>query len=86
MTLTFLAGATCFASAVAALFFVRFWRDTGDRLFAFFALAFAIFAVNRVLLSVYHDEGDERTVLYLVRAGAFAMVAAAIIDRNRPTL
>jgi O-antigen/teichoic acid export membrane protein len=85
MTVAFLAGATCFASAIAALFFVRFWRDTGDRLFLFFAVAFAIFAVNRLLLTAIGDaEGDGRTALYLVRAAAFAMIALAIVDKNRP--
>jgi hydrogenase-4 membrane subunit HyfE len=85
MTVTFLAGATCLGSAIAALFFVRFWRDTADRLFLFFALAFAIFAVNRLLLTAIDDgEGDGRTALYLVRAAAFAMIAVAVVDRNRP--
>ena len=84
MTLAFLAGATCFASATVALFFVRFWRETGDRLFMFFALAFAVFAVNRLLLTVLDADSDRRTILYLIRAAAFAMIALAIIDKNRP--
>lgn len=85
MTVTLLAGATCFGSAIAALFFLRFWRDTRDRLFLFFAVAFAIFAVNRLLLTVIDDaEGDGRTGLYLVRAAAFAMIVLAIVDKNRP--
>jgi O-antigen/teichoic acid export membrane protein len=85
VTLAFLAGATCLGSAVVALFFTRFWRDTGDRLFLLFAAAFAIFAVNRLLLTVIDDaEGDGRTAIYLLRAAAFAMIALAIADKNRP--
>src|SRR5687768_8049946 len=33
----FLAGASFIAAAAIALFFARFWRDTGDRFFALFA-------------------------------------------------
>jgi hypothetical protein len=84
MTLAFMAGATCLGSAVAALFFARFWRDTGDRLFILFAAAFAIFAVNRLLLTVIDTEGDGQTAIYLLRAAAFAMIALAIVDKNRP--
>jgi hypothetical protein len=84
VTLAFLAGATCLGSAVAALFFARFWRDTGDRLFLFFCAAFAIFAVNRLLLTIIDADEGGRTILYLVRAVAFAMIALAIVDKNRP--
>jgi hypothetical protein len=57
----FLAGASVLASAAVALFFLRFWRDTGDRLFLIFALAFAVFAVNRILLSALDDESEAQT-------------------------
>jgi hypothetical protein len=33
-----LLGAIAMASLVAALFFLRFWRDTKDRLFLFFSI------------------------------------------------
>ena len=39
----YLAGAVTLGFAVAALFFLRFWRRTGDRLFMAFAAAFALF-------------------------------------------
>ena len=39
-------GALAMASAVAGLFFLRFWRETRDRLFAMFALAFWVLGVN----------------------------------------
>jgi hypothetical protein len=85
VTLALLAGTTSLGSAVAALFFTRFWRDTGDRLFLFFAAAFAIFALNRLLLTIVDEaEGDARTAIYLLRAAAFAMIALAIVDKNRP--
>ena len=83
MTTAFLSGASCVAAAVIALFFLRFWRDTRDRLFLFFGLAFAVFAVNRLLLTLIDDDSEGRTLVYVVRALAFGMIAAAIIDKNR---
>lgn len=83
MTVTFLAGASTVAAAAIALFFLRFWRDTHDRLFLFFAIAFAIFALNRLVLSVLDDESEGRTLVYVVRAAAFALIIGAIVDKNR---
>jgi hypothetical protein len=80
----FLSGASCVAAAAIALFFLRFWRDSGDRFFAFFALAFAIFAANRIALTALDDESEARTVVYLARAAAFGIIVLAIVDKNRP--
>jgi hypothetical protein len=82
MTVTFLAGAATIAAAAISLFFLRFWRETRDRLFLLFAVAFAIFAVNRLVLTIVDDEEGE-TLLYAARAGAFALIIAAVVDKNR---
>ncbi len=79
----FLAGATMAGSLAVALFFIRFFRQTGDRLFAAFGLAFAVFAVNRLLLTLLDDESEAREYVYAVRFLAFAVIVAAIIDKNR---
>jgi hypothetical protein len=84
VTFTFLAGASAMASAAIALFFLRFWRESGDRLFLIFAVAFAVFALNHVLLSALGDDSDARTIVYLARAVAFGLIAAAIVDKNWP--
>jgi hypothetical protein len=76
-----LAGAVAAGYAVAGLLFLRFWRDTRDRLFALFAVAFFVLAVNRVaggLLPAAH-----RDPVYWVRFAAFALFLAAIVDKNR---
>lgn len=83
MTTAFLSGASCVAAAVIALFFLRFWRDTRDRLFLLFGLAFALFALNRLLLTVIDNDSEGATLVYVLRALGFAMIAAAIIDKNR---
>lgn len=84
MTFEFLAGASALASAAIALFFLRFWRDHGDRLFLIFAIAFAVFALNHLLLSALGDDSDARTIVYLARAVAFGLIAAAVVDKNWP--
>jgi hypothetical protein len=80
----FLSGASAVAAAAIALFFLRFWRETGDRFFVLFAIAFAIFAVNRCVLAALDDEDEARTVVYVVRALAFGVIIVAIVDKNRP--
>ena len=77
-------GATAFGSLVIALFFFRFWRQTADRLFAAFALAFGIFAVNRFVLALLEEDDEARPYVYLVRLLAFLVIIAAIVDKNRP--
>jgi Family of unknown function (DUF5985) len=79
----FVSGASALASAVIALFFLRFWFDTRDRLFWMFSLAFAIFAVNRAVLTVLDETDEARTFVYLIRLAAFLLILVAIVDKNR---
>jgi uncharacterized membrane protein len=65
---------------VAALFFLRFRRETGDRLFLAFAVAFAILAVQRLALAL---TTENETLIYGLRLLAFVLILAAIIDKNR---
>lgn len=68
---------------VAALFFVRFWRETHDRLFILFAIAFGGLALNRALLALLAPGRESQPYLYLIRLGAFVVIAWAVIDKNR---
>lgn len=79
-----ISGALAAGYAVAALFFLRFYRDTRDRLFLYFAVAFGLLSVQRVTLAwaSQHDQGT--LIYYLVRLAAFLIILAAIIDKNRP--
>ena len=77
-----LRGGVAFGFAVAGIFFLRFWRDTRDRLFAYFAVAFITLSANRFGLAVLQNsEGGDR--LYWVRLAAFAVILYAIWDKNR---
>ena len=78
----FLSGAVTLGFAVAALFFLRFWRQTGDRLFVAFAAAFALLALNQ-FLAFWVGAADERVgYTYLLRVLAFLFIIAAIVDKN----
>lgn len=67
----------------AALFFARFWTQSRDRLFALFAAAFVLLAIQRLALSLSGAPVEEQTIFYLLRLIAFAIIAFAIIDKNR---
>lgn len=76
-------GAIAMASFVVALFFLRFWRDTGDRLFAMFSTAFILLGVTRLGLALPKIQSEDQTVWYWVRLAAFLLILVAIIDKNR---
>ena len=79
----FMNGAIAMGCATAALFFWRFYRQTGDRLFAWFSAAFSVFALERIgLLYVGPDEAA-RAATYLARLTGFVLIIVAIIDKNR---
>lgn len=77
-------GAIAMGYAVAGLFFLRFWRKTRDRLFALFALAFFVLAANRVGGVALAIPPGTTEHVYWVRFAAFALILAAIVDKNRP--
>lgn len=81
--LAFVSGLITMGFVVAGLFFLRFWRRTGDRLFVAFAAAFWLLALNQTLLVLSEASVEERSWLYLLRLFAFAIIIAAIWFKNR---
>jgi hypothetical protein len=78
----FLAGAATLGYSAAAVFFLRFWRTTRDRLFLAFSVAFMLLAANQVLAALI-EAGDERTpYVYALRVLGFLLILAAIVDKN----
>jgi uncharacterized membrane protein HdeD (DUF308 family) len=71
------------AYLVAGLFFLRFWRKTGDRLFLFFAAAFGIEGVSRVAQGLTTVSEETEPLIYVVRLFSFLLILAAIVDKNR---
>ncbi len=76
-------GAIVMGYIVVGLFFLRFWKQSRDRLFAFFALAFFILGVQRLVLALTTQTNEGSLVLYVIRLLAFGLILAAIIDKNR---
>ena len=81
--ITFFSGMVTMGFIVAALFFLRFWWRTIDGLFAAFALAFLLFAVNQALITGIETSRDEKSLVYLLRLAGFALIIFAIIQKNR---
>ena len=79
-----LMGSVAMASLVATLFFLRFWSQTRDPLFLFFAAAFALDAVTRVALALSHPGDELEPFYYLARLVTFGLIIAAIVQKNRP--
>jgi hypothetical protein len=67
----------------AALFFLRFWRRSGDRFHGLMAAAMGILAANWVAVSVIRPSGEPHSEVYLVRLAAFLVIIVAIVDKNR---
>ena len=79
----FLWGGCAMASAVIALFFWRFFRDTRDRLFAMFSLAFWTLTAHWAALASLTPGEETRHYFYVLRLIAFLLILVAVIDKNR---
>jgi hypothetical protein len=82
----FVMGLNAMALLVAGLFFLRFWRQTRDRLFLTFALAFWLLVLTRVGLVMRRNgflvPQESDTLFYLLRLGAYLLIIWAIVDKN----
>ena len=76
-------GALAALAFVIGLFFWRYWRASRDRLFVFFLAAFWLLGINWAAVAAVSPEHEARPYLYLLRLGAFALIALAIVDKNR---
>lgn len=79
----FFAGAAAVTLLVIAMFFIRFWKRTRDRLFLFFAGAFGFLMVERIVRSCMSVETEWAPYVYTIRLIAFVLIIIAIIDKNR---
>jgi hypothetical protein len=76
-------GALVLACLACALFFLRFWKASRDRLFAFFALAFTVMSLNWTALTLLDVEDERRHYVYVIRLVSFSIILFAIWDKNR---
>jgi hypothetical protein len=78
-----LSGMAAAGGLVAALYFLRFWRLSKDRLFLLFSLGFFLMGLNHLGLGLTDVEDESRTAFYILRLAGFILIASAIVDRNR---
>jgi hypothetical protein len=79
----FLQGGAAVGAWIVAMFLVKFWRESRDRLLLLFSLAFVVLGLNWALVSVFHPGGETRHLYYLLRLVAFLLILGAILDKNR---
>ena len=79
----FLHGAIMMGFLVGAVFFLRFHRSTRERLFAIFAAAFFVLAIERIVLACTDPAAEFRPYVYLIRLAAFVLIIIAIVDKKR---
>jgi hypothetical protein len=82
-SISFLHGAVAMGCALVGIFFIRFWRESRDRLFLHFASAFWILSFSYVLLGLVAFATEWRVYVFVVRLFAFCMILYGILDKNR---
>lgn len=65
---------------VAALFFLKFWKKSGDLFFVWFSAAFGLLGIER-LVALFGDQAEFEG--YVIRLCAFVLILIAIIQKNR---
>jgi Family of unknown function (DUF5985) len=78
-----LAGMVSMGSLVAGFVFLRYWRRSRDRLFMYFCIAFFVDAAVRVGQALLTVPSEHEAFIYLPRLATFALIAWAIVDKNR---
>jgi hypothetical protein len=79
----FISGALALGYVVSGLFFLRFYRNTKDRLFAIFSFSFWLMAVHRVVVALASVDKEDLPYVYLLRLIAYLLIIFAIVDKNR---
>jgi hypothetical protein len=86
MTATVLNGATAMACFAVELFFVRFWSESRERLFACLGVGFWIFALNYAALGVLPVFDESRAYVFGVRLLGFAAVIVGVALNDRQVI
>ena len=78
----FVGGALTIGWLAIGLFFLKFWRRTGDGLFAAFAIAFGLLAANQAAPVLLNIGSENQGYIYLLRLAAFLLIIAAVLRKN----
>ena len=80
----FLLGAIAVAAAIAGLVFLSYYRRTRDRFFLYFASAFWLESLGRILSVTVAAFNDSSTATYVLRLVSYGLILVAILDKNLP--
>lgn len=80
----FVSGAFVLSCLAVALFYLRYWRRTHDRLFAILALAFVMLSAERLVLGFVPAQMEGRHLIFLLRLAAYATIIVGVVDKNWP--
>jgi hypothetical protein len=78
-----LSGVLTLGYGILALFFLKFWHRSRDRLFAWFATAFFVLMFQRATLGLTRQWSESSLWLYGLRLLAFVLIIIAIVEKNR---
>lgn len=78
----FLGGAIVFGYALIGLFFLKFWRRTKDAFFGYFAIAFFMLGIGRVIEAIMRTNETTTPAVYVFRLLAFVIIIFAILHKN----
>ena len=81
--IAFLRGAIAMSCLVAGLFFLRFWRDSRERLMLVLSSSFFILGASWVMLATSSQDDEANAHIFALRALAFGLIAVGILDKNR---
>jgi hypothetical protein len=79
----FLQAVAATAGWINGVFFLKFWKETGDRLFLLFGLAFWLLSTSWAVLALWSPTEENRPYVYGLRLLAFGLIIAAIVQKNR---
>ena len=78
----FTAGALTLGWLAIGVFFLKFWRRTGDGLFLAFAIAFALLATNQAVPVLFGVPSENQGYISLLRLAAFVLIILAVLRKN----
>ena len=78
----FLLGAISMANLTVMSFFIKFWYQTKDHFFLFFAVTFLLLSVERFLAVIETINQEISIIIYLIRLAAYAFIIIGIISKN----
>jgi len=76
-------GGTAMACLAIGIYFLRFWRESRDRLFVCLAAAFGTFALNYAVLGVLSVSDERRALAFVLRLAGFVAILVGLLLKDR---